>query len=465
MSNQPLIVAARRRARMLSRNTGGSYQMHLEEIARSAGRADWKAFQLDPAPFPGGHEDTAATTGIHNNTPIIWDEDAPRRGRTRRWVAWLPRWSRRRTAAIVAAIAATGGLATVAVGHQMDLEKASLVAQWDPVSRPSVDWVRHNVPVSRNVAYGDVHAIDLVMIDRRVEMAGIVFRASQALGIEPVYTFSGASGLAMRDAAQVNPIVKWRMHANCRTRRWRLAAIMVARTFDGPPVISEYTKHRWKGGWSALSERNRHAICDAQEDLTPVFEPTPTKRQTALQSMPAGDPSTRATDGDAQWYGHDILHPGYAPIAGPSIASRLMQAVGLEDEPINYGADVGPVAGWTSATQTQSYYGQWGRGPTTTYRLTTHTPEAGAAAVRAITAQIARRFELGTTAVPLEDANGRLVMQVTFSAVPRNDRPMSPVLRSIKLTHDDEGVRLEVQARMRHVRTVEEWQRSQGVTT
>lgn len=460
MSNQPLIVAARRRARMLSRNTGKSYQTHLEEIARSAGRADWKAFQQDPAPFPDAAEGTAAV-GPH----LILDESRPKRRGHGRLSAWLPGWSRRKAATIMASVAAMGGLATMAIGQQLELEKASQIAQWDPVSRPSVDWVRRNIPVSRKVAYGDVHAVDLVMLDRRVEMAGIVSRASRVLGIERDYTFTGATDVAVRDAAQANPILKWRMHANCRTRRWRIAAIMVARTFDGPPVASEYTGHRRKGGWSTMIERNRHAICDAPEDTTPVFDKTPTARQTSLQSMPADDPSTRQMDGDALWYGQDILHPAYATRSRPTLGGRILQAIGVEDDPNGFGVAANPVPGWTSATQYQGSYGQWGGGPTMTYRLSTHTPEAAAAAVRAVGAQIARRFELGGTAVPLEDANGRLIMEVTFSAVPRPDRPMSPVLRSIKITQDEDGVRLDVQVRMRHVRTVADWQRSQGIST
>lgn len=51
MTNQRLISDARRRARALSVETGRPYQTHLDDVARLAGRADWKAFVADPAPI------------------------------------------------------------------------------------------------------------------------------------------------------------------------------------------------------------------------------------------------------------------------------------------------------------------------------------------------------------------------------------------------------------------------------
>lgn len=49
---QPLISAARRRAKAAARADGASHQSHLERIAKEAGRDDWGAFLKDPVELP-----------------------------------------------------------------------------------------------------------------------------------------------------------------------------------------------------------------------------------------------------------------------------------------------------------------------------------------------------------------------------------------------------------------------------
>jgi len=51
MTSQRLISDARRRAKSLARVSGRSHQIHLDEIAVQAGRADWAAFIADPLPI------------------------------------------------------------------------------------------------------------------------------------------------------------------------------------------------------------------------------------------------------------------------------------------------------------------------------------------------------------------------------------------------------------------------------
>lgn len=46
----PVIADAKRRARRLAKETGGSYQASLQTVAKASGRSDWNELVHDPAP-------------------------------------------------------------------------------------------------------------------------------------------------------------------------------------------------------------------------------------------------------------------------------------------------------------------------------------------------------------------------------------------------------------------------------
>lgn len=66
MKSDPRIVDARRRARTTARATGQSYQHTLDEVARSAGKADWDAFVVDPCRIPDDVVEDAGNSDAGN---------------------------------------------------------------------------------------------------------------------------------------------------------------------------------------------------------------------------------------------------------------------------------------------------------------------------------------------------------------------------------------------------------------
>lgn len=66
MSHDPLIAAARRRARLLQRADGRPYQTHLDEVARSTGADDWAAFTANPKAMPGNDDGKPVVATLHD---------------------------------------------------------------------------------------------------------------------------------------------------------------------------------------------------------------------------------------------------------------------------------------------------------------------------------------------------------------------------------------------------------------
>lgn len=433
MSNEPHIVAARRRAKMLSRQSGQSYQHHLNEVAREAGRPDWKAFLEDPAPLPGDEPLPPPPGDDHARTKAI---AAPGRRRWRRLLG-------RRTIVVAAVLTLLSGLVAAAAWQQILTSDIAGDMTVDRMAHGSADFIQRNVPVARNVGIGDMHRVDLVLIDSRAQMAGWTYNVMRLFGYDSRILYSGARTPEMQQAVKDNPILMERMHANCRTRKWRMAAIVAATSYDGPPVRVEYYRPPPRIVWMEMSERNRHAVCDEPDSTKIPFQETPSEAQIAVQSIPAHDPRMRSDAGDTDWYGINLLHP--APIPGNTSSPPWH--------------DVKAPDGWTSAAQVEGWDVPTDdtSGPKLELTLATRTPQAAVAATKGVAGQLVRRFDLGPRSRLLTTASGYLVMKIRFSPIPRADRPMSSTLRFIDLRQTDEGVMLRVTLRGRYTRDVKAW--------
>jgi hypothetical protein len=436
MSNEPHIVAARRRAKMLSRQSGQSYQHHLNEVAREAGRPDWKAFLENPAPLPGDEPLPSPPGDDHARVDEITAFKVTDRRRWRRWFG-------RRTIIVATVLTLLSGLVAAAAWQQIVTSDIAGDMTVDRMAHGSADFIQRNVPVARNVRIGDMHRVDLVLVDSRAQMASWTYNVLRFFGYDTRLLFSGARTPEMRQTVKDSPILMVRMHANCRTRKWRMAAIVAATSYDGPPVRTEYYKRPPRIVWMEMSERNRHAVCDEPDSTRIPFQETPSEAQIAVQSIPTHDPRMRSDAGDANWYGIDLLHP--VPIPGNTSSPPWH--------------DVKAPDGWTSAAQVEGWSVPTDdvSGPRLELSLATRTPQAAVAATRSVADQLVRRFDLGPRSHLLTTASGYLVMKVRFSPIPRSDRPMSSTLRLVELRQDDDGVTLRVILRGRYTRDVQAW--------
>jgi len=462
MSNEPLILAARRRARMLSRQSGNSYQSHLEEIARQAGRANWLEFLSSPAAMPDPDPDHAKdepdqedgpgdAVPIEAEDPVPIEAVEPTQTRPSR-AARVRRWSKG-----IVAVMMVAGLIALAAFQQNALRDVAYQVTMDRANHASADWFQRNIPLAHNVVIGDMHMVDLVMVDDRAQFATWTYSVPTSLGFKGRPVFGGDT-VEMREAMKRSPILMIRMHANCRTGKWRLAGIAAADSYDLPVVRAEYARRR-QGSWTSMSERNRHAVCDAPEDPRPEYAPKPTPRQEAMQSLPARDPSLRHRAHDAEWYGIDVLHPKYVDAVRPSAPARVvawMKSLIWPTYDLGF-KDVRTPTGWSNADQWNGLEGQVDSGPEVRLYIDTHSQAAAAAETRRIAADLAKRFELGGHASPLVNGSGRLVMTIAFSAIPRSDRPTSDVVRRVELEEWDRKVVLRVKLRTRYWQAIDEW--------
>lgn len=448
MSNEPLIVAARRRARMLSRQTGASYQTQLDAVAREAGRANWNEFLKDPV-------------ALGNDTPNVPVDPfaAPLPGR-RGTGRHLPRL--RTLAKLAALLTVIAGLIAAAFTQQGRQDEVNDQVMRDRMDHGSADWFQRNVPIARNVQVGDMHMVDLVFVDSRPLFANWTYLVPKALGYDTRIMYGGRSE-GFRKILQATPIMIMRMHANCRNGKWRMAAIAAATSYETKPAGVEYLKRQPSESWPVMTERNRHAICDKPDN--PGFQPveSPTRQQYALQTMPAGNPSKRSDRDDTRWYGIDILHPRYRDDPAERKDSGLF---GLAQSDGAHALDrwraVETPRGWTEAEQDPGSIVPTDAesGPVLILRLKTRTPEAAKAAAWLIGTHLARRFNLGPHSSVLLSSYGTMSIKVRFSASPRADRPMSSTLRSVTMRQNDDGVEMQVAMRGRYVRDVYAWRRS-----
>lgn len=460
MSNEPHIVAARRRAKMLSRQSGQSYQHHLNEVAREAGRPDWKAFLADPAPLPED-EPIISTPEIHHvQTDASIDTEAAHQPKWRRWLV-------RRTIIVTAALTLLVGLVAAAAWQQIVTSNIAGDMTIDRMAHRSTDFIQRNVPIARDVRIGDMHRVDMVMVDSRAQMASWTYNVLRFLGYDSRVIFSGARTPEMRQTVRDNPILMIRMHVNCRTRKWRIAGIVAATSYDGPPVRVEYGVHRPRIAWLDMTKSNRHAICDAPEDTVPRYDQDVTPAQYALQTRPAGDPAARSDREDALWYGIDALHPRYIPEKSEDaggIWSRItaMFGSGRPSSTPDDWREVQVPAGWTRVTQQNGFSPPISdpTGPQLEFTLATRSDEAGRAAAEVVARDIVRRFDLNASSGLLTTPGGYVVMRVRFSATPRADRPLSSTLRYVELTQNGDGIRLKVYLRGRYVRDLRAWRAS-----
>lgn len=448
MSNEPLIVAARRRAKMLSRQTGASYQTQLDVVAREAGRDNWIEFLKDPVAVASDASDVPADIFA-----------APASLPTRHARRWPRRLTIVRIAVLVIVLAA---LVALAVRQQGRLDEMNDQLIRDRMDHGSADWLQKNIPIARNVQLGDMHIVDLVFMDSRPLFANWMYLVPKAFGYDPRIIYGGR-GENFRETLRANPIMMVRMHANCRIGKWRMAAMIATTSYDAEPASVEYLKRQPVASWPAMTERNRHAICDKPDTADFNLVESPTKEQYALQTLPAGDPARRSDAADTQWYGIDLLHPRYLQDPSRKAGSGLSEWMTAdEDEVLTSWLPVETPPGWTEAGQDAGGLNppiNDETGPTLALKLKTKTPEAAKAAAWLLGANLAKRFDLGPHSGALMSVYGRMYMKVRFSAVPRRDRPMSSTLRLISMRQDDEGVELRITMRGRYARDVRAWRR------
>ena len=327
--------------------------------------------------------------------------------------------------------------------HEMTINTIADQVTNDRASHPSAAFIQQNIPIARNVQIGDMHRVDLVIEDSRAMMASWTYIVPAYFGYDNRLLFTGARTPEMRQAARENPLVLVRMHANCRTLKWRIAGLGAARSYDEAPVRVEYAKRPPRILWLDMGERNRHAICDAPDSTSPSYRETPSKNEIAVQSIPAHDPRTRWDGGDTLWYGIDLLHPVPVDVHASSTPWH----------------DVRTPAGWTSATQSVGWNPAFDdtSGPALHLSLDTRTPQAAVAAARLIADQLVRRFDLGPQSRLLTTGSGYLIMRIAFSPTPRADRPLSSTLRLVELRQTDEGIDLWITVRGRYARDVQAW--------
>jgi hypothetical protein len=223
MTNQRLISDARRRARALSVETGRAYQTHLDDVARLAGRTDWKAFVADPAPLPPPGMET-------NSTPPT----ATRSG------------MRSRLACIAgAAIAATIPIAAAAAilldSDRMNEQSERVAAEATMLAHVHAPLV--GIPETRTfsarIEIPDARRriVTLAITDLRVAGASRFLRYLP--GRQPlVFVGDQLGGQIMRDALSTGAVMRLVVEVDCQASTTRYLRYEAARDMTSRPIIA-----------------------------------------------------------------------------------------------------------------------------------------------------------------------------------------------------------------------------------
>lgn len=257
MKSDPRIVDARRRARATARTTGQSYQHTLDQMARSAGRADWNAFLADPCHLT---EDIPATAET-DTRPVETIATPARRSVLMRWQGAV--------LAVVMLIVATSwtyayeGPPQNAVNAGLAWERAMAVTSrmksWGGDHDRAMYVMAKRLPRDRR----DVR---LVMLDNRPADNGFLTRLLLRTGLLDAGTttysdFMGDDGIWR--VFQRHPVARLRHRVNCRTGVATSIGTEVADDMTSSPVavLPSYRPFRRK-----LTSEDLQTLC-AQETL------------------------------------------------------------------------------------------------------------------------------------------------------------------------------------------------------
>ena len=222
MTNQRLISDARRRARALSVETGRPYQTHLDDVARLAGRTDWKAFVADPAPVPPPSITPASPTPPSSRTGL-----------------------HRRLACIAgAAIAATVPIAAAAAilidSDRMNEESDRVAAEATMLAHVHAPIVgaaeTHTTPARIEIKDARRRIVTLAFTDMRVAGASRFLRYLP--GHEPiVFVGDQLGGRLMRDALSDGAVMRLVVEVDCKASTTRYLRYEAARDMTSKPIF------------------------------------------------------------------------------------------------------------------------------------------------------------------------------------------------------------------------------------
>lgn len=224
MTKQRLISDARRRARTLSVETGRPYQSYLDEVARLAGRADWKAFVADPAVIPEQaiDEDGKARP------------EAGRGGRTR--LACIA------GAVMAAAIPVAAAAAILIDSDRMNEQSARVAAESTMLSHVHPPFVEdagpRTVPARIEILKGGRRLVTLGILDMRV--AGTSRFLRYLPGHEPfLFVGSDLADRRMRDELFKGSVMRLVMAVDCKASTARYLRYEAARNMTSTATFAK----------------------------------------------------------------------------------------------------------------------------------------------------------------------------------------------------------------------------------
>lgn len=289
MSHDPLIAAARRRARLLQRADARPYQTHLDEVARETGSDDWATFVADPKPLPEqpvqktpqeGTDPTLAwlslscmagatiaflsiTIDIANGDAIIWTILA---GCSIMTLSYLPlsiercirflarpgkgdnrhddrqyatRIEASRKMALSTILVGVACFGVMAMRNHVDQQTmGDIIADRSDRAKIMFDGTGKPIPITRVIRNGDIARLRAVFVDAR--LSWISFRS----GLNPT---DRTGGRAMVKSYIDHPVIRMVLDVDCRSGRWRPIGVETSDDYEGPAVHSY--RHRPALAW------------------------------------------------------------------------------------------------------------------------------------------------------------------------------------------------------------------------
>ena len=224
MTKQRLISDARRRARALSIETGRPYQSHLDDVARMAGRQDWKAFVDDPA----------AMAPVEPVDPSV--ARRPSASATRNRIACIA------GAAFAAALPIAAAAAILADSDRMNEQSARVSAEGTMLSHVhaplSVDGGPRTLPARIQIKDVRRRVVTLAYGDMRVAGASRFLRYMP--GHEPIlFVGDKLGGDRMRDALSNGAVMRMVIEVDCADSTARHLRWEAGRDMTSAPVYAK----------------------------------------------------------------------------------------------------------------------------------------------------------------------------------------------------------------------------------
>ena len=227
MDRQRLITDARRRAKALSRNDGRPYQTHLDEIAQTAGRADWKAFVIDPGALP--EASAAIRTTATEATPTAGNRSPRSR------LACIA------GAMLAAAMPIAAAAAILADSDRMNEASSRVAAEASMLAHvhaPLVGFQQNRTfPARIEIRSARRRIVTLAFTDMRVAGASRLLR--HLPGHEPVvFVGDQLGGRLMRDALSEGAVMRLVVEVDCGASTVRYLRYEAATDMSSGPTFA-----------------------------------------------------------------------------------------------------------------------------------------------------------------------------------------------------------------------------------